>query len=427
MLFAVAVQGGDTPELLYASEKYNATWPAQAIEDLNSDGVRDFVVIDCSWTRDCNGIVTVSGKDGTNLNVFPPVFDNRFFSESFLGVISDQNGDGLEDIMVYDAHSPFGVEEGAEFEGSIYCISSVSGELLWNYEKDGYNLERHPINLIGMPDLDGDGRADFFATIRVHSRSEGWISVDLFSTGQNKVIATIIPPDGMEYDPPDNRMGIRLPDVTGDGIDDLGVPWTVERSQPGANEVEALSIYDSKTLELVHTFTSNRSEETAYYGQFMAATETDSGAKYLAVASPAELIDAETQLYGRIYLYDLNEMKLLRTLIYPENTRQVFYPYNGTGFLGDITDDGTPELGALNYVGDDDSEFIIYRNSTSDLYTRFVLGFPAPGSPEGIFPLPDISGDGIPDFALFSGDRMQGYAAFSLGVPPEEGDGWMAR
>ena len=179
--------GGSTPGVFIYSGTgllaYQAAVPnirdattIERIEDLNADGIEDFVVattdavggsiiipmvpIDPGWV----GIM--SGVDGSVLRSFQGGVGSRLGGG--IAVLPDINGDGVSDVVVHAPHGPaFGSPNANGLAGQIYVICGASQTMSLFWECDFACLSPGHINVDNkivrrLSDYDGDGVPDFF-------------------------------------------------------------------------------------------------------------------------------------------------------------------------------------------------------------------------------------------------------------------------
>lgn len=145
-------------------------------EDLDGDGLGDVISSNASAFGPFPGgfgpigrVFVVKGTDGSTIREIDPPHpaDNLFFG-SAVSSAGDISGDGVPDVLVgspYEANPVPDMTVGRAYvfsgaDGSLLIETRptkpdpVPGTLFWNLQSYGWSLD-------GLPDVDGDGRADY--------------------------------------------------------------------------------------------------------------------------------------------------------------------------------------------------------------------------------------------------------------------------
>lgn len=156
---AVELWSGRTGTRLWRSEGDAASFGSAlaALGDLDGDGVRDFVV-GMSALRlgaDAHGLAFVcSGRDGEILRVLPSERGFSWFGASVADA-GDVGGDGRSDVVIGGNYG------GAA--GLVAVFDGATGERLLTLT-EGDRTAVFGQTVAGLPDLDGDGRAEILVT-----------------------------------------------------------------------------------------------------------------------------------------------------------------------------------------------------------------------------------------------------------------------
>lgn len=278
-----------------------------------------------------------------------------------------------------------------------------------------------------VPDLDGDGAADFAvaATNEEVGERNGAGRVYVFSGATGALRYRIEPPDPART----NAFGHALagvPDADGDGYGDvlIGVPGFQVPDQPDRNTVGRAYLFSGATGVLLHTFDTPNPDYSNAFGTAVAGLGdvNGDGRGDLAVSAPNETFRLnDLSAPGRVYVFSGATGGAIREVVVPEVT--VSNP--GLGFgkalaaVPDVDGDGVDDLaiGAPGYRAG--TEAAQRNNGRAYLISAvtgdalLTLDTPA-GEFEGSFGtsvggVPDADGDG-------RGDVL-------VGAPGEDGGG----
>ena len=210
----IYVLDGATGETIHTIEQSGSV---SAVPDLNGDGRPEIVV-----GRRREGVASI--YDGASGQLLTSISGTGFFGYSVSG-IPDVNGDGAGDVIV-----------GAWRGNRAYIYDGTTGALLHTLTGSG-DFAR---SVAGLGDVNGDGRGD--VAMGANDLSRAYI----YDGATGKLLHTLSVPE----DP--NHFGWvvnRLPDVDGDGRDDVVVAGFPNASQRPANAY----VFSSATGELVAT------------------------------------------------------------------------------------------------------------------------------------------------------------------------------
>lgn len=185
-----------------------------AMGDLDLDGVPDWAVsspeAEPSGASSAGRVQLRSGADGSVLQSWAGTSFQRLGEQ--LHALDDLDGDGRRDVM-------FTRKQSGSNPAAVVVRSSVSGALLLELPAWGLNVGGFAYAIAPTGDLDGDGRGDLAIA------SEHWLGVSgdrrlrLHSSATGALIHEFV---GAELPYPEPAVAI-LPDVDGDGVDDLAI------------------------------------------------------------------------------------------------------------------------------------------------------------------------------------------------------------
>ncbi len=200
----VYVFNGATGDVIHTLEPAGGPFSSTSIRDVSTipdvsgDGRTDIAIGTISSDGSLSGAVKIyDGASGAELK---SISGELFFGDSVSG-IPDLNGDAHGDVIV-----------GAWMAGEAYIYDGATGELLRTLVGNhGFGL------VIGLGDVNGDNRGD----VVVSGPADDAAAVSFIFDGANgTLLHTLSAPDNPAYF---GRVLNRLPDVNGDGRDDVVV------------------------------------------------------------------------------------------------------------------------------------------------------------------------------------------------------------
>lgn len=365
---------------------------------------------------------TVGEADLTVTSIAP----SSFFAES-AAIVGDVDGDGHGDFAVgavgFDAEAPGGgMILGA---GSVVVYSGASGEVIdvLAGNETGSNLG---ISVIAVPDRDGDGVGEIVAGAPgiANGGVKGAGGFLIFSGATGELLDTVRGEVGAEM-----NLGFSLAtvgDITGDGYPEIFAGANGLGDQPEAANGAAV-LYDGANLTVMHTFVGE--QPGSIFGCSVAGPgDVDGdgspdllvGAFLTDITSPVsgqKLSDA-----GRAYVFSGADYALIHSVErYTDeiSTGKANFGTSVSG-VGDVDGDGRPDfvVGAPeNQQGSGgNGSMVVFSGLTGDVIFDIEGAFTT-GEQLGAFVLglPDVDGDGTPDFAGHSAQTCFGFCSSGPG------------
>ncbi|MBL8843453.1 MAG: FG-GAP repeat protein [Planctomycetes bacterium] len=240
----VTVLDGATGAILRTHDGTRATahlgMAVASLGDLNSDGVRDYVVgspgID-SPASNCGFFTAYSGATGALLKSVGGSVAGEALGGA-LASLDDVDGDGERDLI---AGVP-SLGEARLYDSSLNLITTLTGSA-----SDSYGQV-----VVGLDDLDGDGVEEFAVTEPGYD-SAFPLKLDrgravLYSGATRAQIASLL---GLAAGDLFGQVIERLPDLDGDGVDDLAVG--VPAADTVGTDNGQLLVFSGATRATLHT------------------------------------------------------------------------------------------------------------------------------------------------------------------------------
>lgn len=381
------------------------------IGDVNADGYNDVLVgapIEAPAGLSASGrAVIYSGRTGTLLRTHtsPTAVSNGKFGQSVIG-FPDLNGDGVADYAI-------GAPGEANGFGRLHVYSGATGTQL--YAVDGLTpLTFTSIALV--PDCTGDGLPEMVAGIFGNLTS---FPVEVREAKNGAVWKTLVDPSPQSLDLFGKSVG-GVPDVTGDGKGDVIV--AAERADPpgrgGSSITDAGRVYvfDGATGALWLTIDSPDQSTSGHFGQSVAGLPDidGDGRGEIVIGAPYE--SAANGFDGRVHLHSGASGALIRTMVSADPAP---WPFTSGEFgyavrsCPDLDGDGKWDI----VVGAPEEHLSTTETGRAYCYasaTGALLGmYEAPGSTAKRFghcldASRDVNGDESPDLIVGSPDAVLG-------------------
>ncbi len=382
------------------------------IGDVNGDGYNDVLVgapMEKVGTAVNAGRSTIySGRTGAAIRTHssPTFIASGNFGQSVVG-FPDINGDGVADYAI-------GAPGEATSHGRLHVFSGATGAQI--YAVDGisiFNFTRIAL----VPDCTGDGLPEFV------SGSVGQTTSPLVEVREAKNGAlwkSLADPTPQSV----NFFGVTVagvPDVTGDGLGDVIVG--AERAEPRTprgtpNDAGRVYVFNGATGALWSTLVSPDQMDSGHFGRGIAGLSDIDGDGRGDIAAGAPFESAANGFDGRVHIYSGATGAWIRTLLSGDPAP---YPFTSGEFggtiaaCGDLDGDGIGDLvvGAPEEVPSTGETGRVYAFSGAT--GALLASHEAPGSSAKRFghavdASRDVNGDGKPDIVVGAPDSTSGAA-----------------
>ncbi|MEM1055203.1 MAG: FG-GAP-like repeat-containing protein [Bacteroidota bacterium] len=399
----------------------------ESVADLNGDGVRDILIGAFREDGSVGRVHVISGADGTAIrSILSPIQNEAAFFGVATAEIGDVDGDGASDF----AAASYPTIGGLAVAGRVYLLSGATGVVLRAFESPNRQVNGFfGFNVAGPGDLNGDGTPDVVVGAPDEEVQVGSAMVEnqgrayAFSGADGALLWTSTPEDAE----PNGFYGrvVAAGDITGDGTPDL---WTSAVGALDSNDLNTGLAYlvDGTNGQIVYEMESGNAAGNAngFFGYSLGALPdiTGDGVPDLAVGAPFEGVGGTSVRDGTVSFFSGADGTRLGT--YAEDERQAERGYGWEVHpIGDLTGDGVTEIaisaprqynafearpppftepfsGAVfvvqgSDIGGDAPDLAEVYPSLPTIPTNFAWRFG-----EDLEPLGDVTGDGLPDFAV---------------------------
>jgi len=332
---------GNDGYLLYRLESPNPDMyghfgsSVSGVNDMDGDGFGDVVVGACredpgASPDDAGRVYTFSGATGVLLHTLhsPNEESSGYFGYAVSG-IHDLNGDGLGDIVV----GAYWEDPGSSPSnaGRAYVFSGTTDTLLLalqspNEESNG----NFGYSVSGIPDVNGDGLDDII--VGAQNEDPGSSPSDagrayIFSGADGVLLHTLQSPD----ETGSGHFGCSVAginDITGDGRGDVIVGAYLENHDLSPGGAGSAYVFNGNTGSLVFTLGSPNKQEYGYFGLAVSGVPdfNGDGVADIVVGACGEYPKYSPWGIGRAYLFSGSDGAFLHTLKSPNE--------QGCGFFG---------------------------------------------------------------------------------------------
>ncbi len=310
----------------------------------------------------------------------------------------DLDGDGVADVV------SGGQQSGGK--GVVQVYSGVDGALLYELLGDKIN-DQFGISVAMLPDLDGDGAADFV----VGAMSNDWKASDagsayVYSGGSGTLLKAL------HGQIADGRFGSRLAaagDVDGDGVGDFLVAAYHDSTQ--SFNGGAVFLYSGATFAPLQSIYCARKFQPNFGGSVSAGQDVDGdGVADFIVGAPNDTRVSDRE--GAATVYSGADGHVIWDLAGPSPVA-VFG--QSVALLGDLDGDGLSEfaVGApfIDHLTFDEGSVFVYSGSDMSLRVELVGTESRQLLGSNLANVGDVDGDGVPDFTAGDNTGTRGTDA----------------
>ncbi len=377
------------------------------VGDINGDGIPEIVVgapLDDNNGQDCGLARVVDGATGLILFTYDGDATRDEYGAAVAGV-GDIDGDGTPDFAV---SAPVDDNNGAG-SGMVRIYSGANGTVIRQLDGLASN-DAFGWSISYLGDVDGDGRDDLLVGANQKPGGASTLAgyVEIFSGATGASLAQIpgsAANDQMGYDVAGGE------DLNSDGVNDFLVG--IYGDDTNGLNAGAIQVYSGASFSLIWTaFGDATRDHLGASVAFMGDLTGDGVAEVIAGAPEDDNVASDG---GSIRIFDGATGAIVATVHGQQATAYLGESVSG---CGDVTGDGIPDFlgGASRFdgaSGADCGKVSVFDGATFT-ESQFAIG-DRMGDRLGftVLGLPDINGDGIPDY--LSGARQYGGAGGNAG------------
>lgn len=329
------------------------------------------------------------------------------FGAKVIGV-PDLDGDGRGDLVV-------GAQWEANLAGRVHVYSGASGTLIRTLQSPTprVDLGQFGLALAAVPDLDGDGVWDLAVGTSAEGNTvTGFGRVHVFSGATGTLVRSLISPQpefGGQAFPSFGVAVAGVPDVDGDGFGDL----LVGAMREGTGDSGRAYLFSGATGALLLTMTTPNPETNGYFGGAVSSVPDADGDGVADLLVGAWNEDAGATNAGRAYLFSGATGALLRTFVSPSPTSQGIFGFSLQG-VADVDGDGRGDV-LVGASGESaphltSGRAYLFSGSTGALLRTYTSPNAVQSGNFGasVAGVPDVDGDGREDHLVGAFGEMVG-------------------
>ena len=278
----------------------------------------------------------------------PTPVDRGSFGGTVLGV-PDLDGDGRGDVVVGAVAEDAG-ETGA---GQVHVFSGATGALLRSLKSPAPQFNgQFGASLALVPDTDGDGRGDLLVgALAENGNGQQFRTgrVYLFR-GTTDMVRLVLASPNPQFGRTFGFAVAGVPDADGDGVADLLVSAPFEDG--GAPNAGRAYLFSGATGALLRSLVSPAPEASGYFGFGVSGVpdvDGDGRGDLLVLATRDDGVPGEDGGAGRIYLFSGATGALLRTIGSPDPDAAGSFGFSAVG-VRDADGDGRGDLLAAAFT-----------------------------------------------------------------------------
>ncbi|MCB9782916.1 MAG: FG-GAP repeat protein [Candidatus Omnitrophica bacterium] len=330
---------------------------------------------------------------------------------SIVAGLPDMNGNGSGDLMI---GAPYESVGGKDSVGRVYLMDGSSQQVIRIIESpDQIEDGEFGVSVAGVPDVNGDSILDLAIG------SESMRKVFVFSGATGDPLLTIDPPTNEGEDGFGGYLG-SIPDLNMNGSGEIlaGAPGSRFTEY---NVIGRAYVMDGATGDVIWELESDAPAPNKAFGFSLSEVPDVNGDRKWDILVGEPL--AGDLVWGAVHVFDGATGQHLRRLESPNPTSNGEFGNSVSG-LADVNSDdrGDFVVGACCELGPEELELAgrayLFSGSGGEVLNEIVSPYPRENGLFGytVSQTPDMTGDGIDDFAISGDDRAGQYSAFGGSV-----------